>query len=313
VERIFISKIKDGKVKDNFFVMNQKTKLMIYLLLAILSVIAVVWFVRDNKGNSWSTSPSNPPSGSSLPSESQLTQEIMAYLRKLNIPNMPSQAQISEAAKYLRKKYCPSSSSPSSPSYPSKDQLKQDLMNYLKSKGITTVTPTQIAALTDYLSGKYCPSCPSCQDGGSCPDCQTCDNSPQSSCGPLPETFSVRYSIYPDQLYDAGAVCAALGANVATKAQVQDAYDKGASWCIAGAVADDSTKSYFPLNNNANCSYKPENFYAMNFNPQGEMAVNCYGIKPSAQNVNVFTVAGSPSGSVAYFNDATAVWSVNDL
>ena len=294
--------------------MNQKTKMMLYLLLAILSVIAVVWFVRDNKGKSWTTSPSNPPSNSpNFPSESLLTQEIMNYLRKLNIPNMPSHAQIAATAKYLKQKYCPVTtsgnppSSPSSPSYPTEDELKQDIMNYLKSKGVTTITPSQISALTKYLSTKYCPACEKC------PECEKCDTPPSSSNSPLPETFSVRYTANPNNLYDAGAVCASFGANVATKAQVQDAYNKGASWCNRGVVADDSANAYFPLNDNTNCSYNPEAFYSIPLNTQGASAVNCYGIKPSAQYVSVFTGLGSPMGSVAYFNDATNVWSMNDL
>jgi hypothetical protein len=291
--------------------MNQKNRMILYLLLAILSVIAVVWFVRDNKGNTWTTSPSNPPSGPSFPSESLLTQEIMNYLRKLGVPNMPTKSQIAATAKYLRQKYCPattsgnSPSSPSSPSYPTEDELKQDIMNYLKSKGVTTITPSQVSSLTKYLSTKYCPACA---------QCEKCDTSSSpSGCGPVPETFSVRTTISPNNLYDAGAICASFGANVATKAQVQEAYNKGASWCIRGAVADDSANAYFPLNDNTNCNYYPEAFYTIPFNSQGENAVNCYGIKPSAQYVDVFANISSPMGSVAYFNDAASVWSVNDL
>lgn len=88
---------------------------------------------------------------------------------------------------------------------------------------------------------------------------------------------------------DAPAVCAALGADLATYDQIEDAYNNGADWCTYGWSADQM--AFFPtqkdkwkrLQSNpqtADMCGRPGVNGGKMPDPNMTLGVNCYGVKP---------------------------------
>lgn len=117
-----------------------------------------------------------------------------------------------------------------------------------------------------------------------------------------PEVFWVRaQSVLPGD--DSSAVCAAYGASVASVAQMQDAVDRGASWCAAATVADDDQLAYWPNQyTDGTCSAFGLNSQAIyQGGDPATSGVNCFGIKPSPD-------AGSDS--IMPFSQITGQWNM---
>jgi len=105
---------------------------------------------------------------------------------------------------------------------------------------------------------------------------------------PRKEVFNVSRNIY--KYADAPAVCAALGADLATYEQVQDAYNAGADWCNYGWTKGqmalyptqkstwDKLQKGSPEYRNA-CGQVGVNGGYFD-NPDLAFGVNCYGTKP---------------------------------
>lgn len=105
---------------------------------------------------------------------------------------------------------------------------------------------------------------------------------------PRKEVFNVSRNIY--KYSDAPAVCAALGAELATYEQVQDAYNAGADWCNYGWTKGqmalyptqkstwDKLQKGSPEYRNA-CGQVGVNGGYFD-NPDLAFGVNCYGTKP---------------------------------
>lgn len=80
----------------------------------------------------------------------------------------------------------------------------------------------------------------------------------------------------------AGAVCESFGGKLATLAQIQDAYNNGASYEGWGWVADAPNSQGFPVSNgNLN------QFYSSTTVNDGNGMANCFGIKPAPGTPNV--------------------------
>jgi hypothetical protein len=106
------------------------------------------------------------------------------------------------------------------------------------------------------------------------------------------EVFNVKNNVY---LYpQASRVCAKLGAQLATRDQMLQAYRDGASWCNLGWVKD--LQAYHPTSRelSAVASKWPEQFkYACgkqginggHYPPQLKLSVNCYGVKPPSSRL----------------------------
>ena len=105
---------------------------------------------------------------------------------------------------------------------------------------------------------------------------------------PRKEVFNVSRNIY--KYSDAPAVCAALGAELATYEQVKEAYEAGADWCNYGWVKGqmsvyptqrstwDKLQQGSPEHRNA-CGKVGVNGGYFD-NPELAFGVNCYGTKP---------------------------------
>ena len=105
---------------------------------------------------------------------------------------------------------------------------------------------------------------------------------------PRKEVFNVSRNIY--KYSDAPAVCAALGAELATYEQMKEAYDAGADWCNYGWVKGqmavyptqratwDKLQQGSPEYRNA-CGKVGVNGGYFD-NPELAFGVNCYGVKP---------------------------------
>lgn len=105
---------------------------------------------------------------------------------------------------------------------------------------------------------------------------------------PRKEVFNVSRNIY--KYSDAPAVCAALGADLATYEQVQDAFNSGADWCNYGWTKGqmalyptqkstwDKLQKGSPEYRNA-CGQVGVNGGYFD-NPDLAFGVNCYGVKP---------------------------------
>ena len=105
---------------------------------------------------------------------------------------------------------------------------------------------------------------------------------------PRKEVFNVSRNIY--KYGDAPAVCAALGAELATYEQVKEAYEGGADWCNYGWVKGqmavyptqrstwDKLQQGSPEYRNA-CGKVGVNGGYFD-NPELAFGVNCYGVKP---------------------------------
>lgn len=105
--------------------------------------------------------------------------------------------------------------------------------------------------------------------------------------GNIPEVFNISENEYTYQ--DAEALCNAYDAKLATYQQLEDAYNKGASWCNYGWSADQM--AFFPTNKEVweklqkikghenDCGRIGINggYIA---NPNVRFGVNCYGNKP---------------------------------
>jgi hypothetical protein len=107
--------------------------------------------------------------------------------------------------------------------------------------------------------------------------------------GPKKEVFNVSRNIYT--FNDASAVCSALGAELATYEQVQEAYEQGADWCNYGwikgqmAVYPTQKETYDKLQKGAPEYRNACGRIGMNGgyfdNPELRFGVTCYGVKPS--------------------------------
>jgi hypothetical protein len=89
-------------------------------------------------------------------------------------------------------------------------------------------------------------------------------------------------------------VCAKYGANVATTAQLQDAYAHGADWCFSAWVADGGGK--WPITTSAiwGCGNRPG---IIEWTPDNQKAgVTCYGPKPGIND------PASQNGAIKPFN-----------
>lgn len=103
------------------------------------------------------------------------------------------------------------------------------------------------------------------------------------------EVFNVSRNIY--KYSDAPAVCAALGAELATYDQVKDAYEAGADWCNYGwtrgqmALYPTQQSTYEKLQQGPpeyrDACGKPGVNGGYFDNPELAFGVNCYGVKPS--------------------------------
>ena len=83
---------------------------------------------------------------------------------------------------------------------------------------------------------------------------------------------------------EATATCRALGGELASKAQLTQAYDDGAEWCSCGWTSDNNTNGYFPMQSaKAGCSTKREIIECQPaaYNKQGKYNANCYGVYPA--------------------------------
>jgi hypothetical protein len=100
------------------------------------------------------------------------------------------------------------------------------------------------------------------------------------------EVFNIATNAFTYQ--DAPAVCAAVGAQLATYDQIEAAYEDGAEWCNYGWSADQM--AFFPTQKDTwktlqangqgnNCGRPGVNGGYME-NPNLTFGVNCYGVKP---------------------------------
>lgn len=106
---------------------------------------------------------------------------------------------------------------------------------------------------------------------------------------PRKEVFNVSRNIY--KFTDAPAVCAALGAELATYEQVKDAYESGADWCNYGWIK--GQMAIYPTQRNTYNKLQKGPAEYRNAcgkvgingghfdNPDLAFGVNCYGVKPS--------------------------------
>ena len=138
-------------------------------------------------------------------------------------------------------------------------------------------------ATTDVPSPTYsCPSGYSVYLAASTASCKVIDSSIQSQ-GELPapkEVFQVNGYYLQSQ---ATPLCHMYGAVPATKQQLTDAYNAGASWCGTGWVSDDSMTTYSP-DANGICSGVggSRSIKSMPANSDRVASVNCYGVKPTS-------------------------------
>lgn len=106
--------------------------------------------------------------------------------------------------------------------------------------------------------------------------------------GPKKEVFNVSRNIYT--YGDASAVCSAMGADLASYEQMQDAYEKGADWCNYGwtkgqmAVYPTQKATWDKLQKGApeyrSACGRPGVNGGYFDNPDLRFGVNCYGVKP---------------------------------
>jgi hypothetical protein len=104
----------------------------------------------------------------------------------------------------------------------------------------------------------------------------------------LPEVFYVSDNVFT--YADAGAVCSAYGAELATYSQVEEAYMKGAEWC--GYGWSKGGMALFPTQQHTWQSLQSEPELSRRtacgrpginggyFDPKTKFGVNCYGVKP---------------------------------
>jgi len=108
------------------------------------------------------------------------------------------------------------------------------------------------------------------------------------------DVFNVSRNIYT--FHDAPAVCAALGGELATYEQVQDAYEKGADWCNYGwakgqmAVFPTQKETYQKLQKGSpdyhNACGRPGINGGYFDNPELLFGVNCVGKRPTQKSAD---------------------------
>lgn len=119
-----------------------------------------------------------------------------------------------------------------------------------------------------------------------------------------PEVFHVGRSVYT--FADAPAVCRAFGAELATYAQVREAWERGADWCSYGwvkgqaAVFPTQAASWEalqrgPAESRGACG-KPGVNGGFFDNPELRFGVNCYGPPPARRGADL---TGEGAGAVA--------------
>lgn len=113
-----------------------------------------------------------------------------------------------------------------------------------------------------------------------------------------PEVYSVATdAVQHVPRVEAEGICRALGGTVATYAQLQDAFSKGAHWCKPGWVSDtDKPLAYFPMQEAAAPCGNGVGVMAMNIQ---RAHVNCFGVKPES----------GKDGRIMPFGRAAGAWS----
>ena len=90
---------------------------------------------------------------------------------------------------------------------------------------------------------------------------------------------------------DADATCSALGARVATLAELTAAQQQGADWCSTGWISD-SQEAKYPITTSTMNGCGNGRTGIMTFTPQsGKAGVNCFGRKPAGGNVQPFNAS----------------------
>jgi hypothetical protein len=97
--------------------------------------------------------------------------------------------------------------------------------------------------------------------------------------GTLDEVFHLEG--YTTAKTDAAAACSALGAQLATKAQVEAAQQSNADWCSTGWVSDQDAAVY-PITYEIQSGCGNGTVGIKQWTPNNNLAgVNCYGVKPA--------------------------------
>ena len=93
---------------------------------------------------------------------------------------------------------------------------------------------------------------------------------------------------------DAAAACSALGAQLATKAQVEEAQQSNADWCSTGWVSDNDTAMY-PITYEIQGGCGNGAAQVVQYTPPSNLAgVNCYGVKPAKDGADARIRAFNP-------------------
>jgi hypothetical protein len=117
-----------------------------------------------------------------------------------------------------------------------------------------------------------------------------------------PEVFQVSQGGYTTTKAAAAAVCTQYGAQLATKAQVQTAANRGADWCSTGWVADEDAAYYPAQVARPGCLSAGGSPGLIPYTPTDKKAaVNCYGVKPNAS-------AAKAGESILPFNQPSGLY-----
>jgi microcystin-dependent protein len=107
-----------------------------------------------------------------------------------------------------------------------------------------------------------------------------------NSTGQGPEVYYVdgrnQHYAFDNTMATADKVCKDLNAVVATSAQLQAAWEKGADWCNTGTVNMNGTsRGQFPINDSVGAACSPTKRVATM--DAAKRGVNCYGLKPASK------------------------------
>ena len=120
--------------------------------------------------------------------------------------------------------------------------------------------------------------------------------------GALPTAYNITSAA------QAQSVCAQVGAQVATVAQLNTAWINGAQWCTIGSVAD-STSTYYPMNSTAPVEGCGAAMALNNAGSRPTAGANCYGVKPDPSAVPAsLQVLPFSTPYLPVYNPAAAVY-----
>ena len=149
------------------------------------------------------------------------------------------------------------------------------------------------------------PDASDASDASASPDASTASDAPVPNTMNVgrEEVFHINNNIYTYS--DATAVCRSFGADLATEAQVQDAYTKGADWCSYGwikgqqAVYPTQQATYDslqkgPADHRDSCGKVGLNGGYFD-NPDLRFGVTCYGTKPNVSKTSRTGIELPPS------------------